>query len=118
MTNDLRSVLDNNNIRTNRCYFPATGMVMYPGWVCKVSTHYFYPDGTHKCFERYRLADNYLYTSEWKTKTGGSYISARPAELDSDYTLFKTTGDFTAEIDGEKQAFLDFVKYPANGVSR
>lgn len=118
MTNDLRSVLDNNSIRTNRCYFPATGMVMYPGWVCKVSTHYFYPDGTHKCFERYRLADNYLYTSEWRTTSGGSYISARPAELDSDYTLFKTTGDFTAEIDGKKQAFLDFVKYPANGVSR
>lgn len=132
MSPDLKALLDNNTIKTNkdRIYIPNSGLKLYPGWTIRVITNYLYPDGTCIKCVKYRLDDDYSYygcradvkdndITKWATKSGSGYISS-PKNLTAEgYTLYKVSGDFTkTNSAGKKEVFLDFAKYPSNGVNK
>ena len=129
MSSDLKDLLDNNAIKNiNQIYIEGSGLKLYLAWTTRVITQYLYPDGTCIKCVKYRLDDNYSYygyldtvkdITKWATKTGPKYISS-PKNLTAEgYTLYKVSGDFTrTNSQGKKEVFLDFAKYPSNGVNK
>ena len=131
MSSDLRDLLDDddNAIKhKNQIYIKDSGLKLYPAWTTRVITQYLYPDGTCIKCVKYRLDDDYSYygcradvndITKWATKSGSGYISS-PKNLTAEgYTLYKVSGDFTkTNSQGKKEVFLDFAKYPSNGVNK